>query len=132
MSGGLDRVSRMKAIAAALLRFCTSTLMPGYFFSNALANGTVRSLENEVTMTSLSPMPWAEAALGGERECGGERQAAGDRGHVSPPGELWPQLMTAVCRAQAGLASHKANGRAVGPAIAKSKWSWLTCLCGAA
>ena len=63
MSGGLDRVSRMKAIAAALLRFCTSTLVPGYFFSNAAANGTVRSLENEVTMTSLSPMPWAEAAL---------------------------------------------------------------------
>ena len=63
MSGGLDRVSRMKAIAAALLRFCTSTLVPGCFFSNALANGTVRSLENDVTMTSLSPMPCAEAAV---------------------------------------------------------------------
>ena len=45
MSGGLDRVSRMKATAAALLRFCISTLMPGYFFSKAWANGFVISLE---------------------------------------------------------------------------------------
>ncbi len=36
-SGGLDLVSRMKVTAAAVLRFCTSTLVPGYLFSNACA-----------------------------------------------------------------------------------------------
>ena len=80
MSGGLDRVSRMKAMAAALLRFCTSTLVPGYFFSKAWANGVVRSFENEVTMVSLSPMlacPWASAGGRGQRDGGGEQDSGG-------------------------------------------------------
>ena len=34
-SGGLDRVSRTKATAAVVLRFCTSTRVPVCFFSNA-------------------------------------------------------------------------------------------------
>ena len=36
MSGGFERVSRMKVTAALVLRFCTSTLVPGYFFWNAV------------------------------------------------------------------------------------------------
>src|SRR5882757_2895929 len=65
MSGGLDRVSRMKVTAALVLRFCISTLLPGYFFWNACAKGSVTSLENDVITTRRSSMAWAKA--GGAR-----------------------------------------------------------------
>src|SRR5215510_2108272 len=61
MSGGLDRVSRMKVTAALVLRFCTSTRVPGYFFWKACAKGSVTSLEKEVTITSRFSMACAKA-----------------------------------------------------------------------
>ena len=79
MSGGLERVSRMKAIAAALLRFCTSTLVPGYFFSNACANGIGEVLRERGDDDELVLEPLRERRMPAtQREGGGERSAAGD------------------------------------------------------
>src|ERR1700752_4151754 len=73
MSGGLDRVSRMKVTAALVLRFCISTLVPGYFFWNACAKGSVTSLENDVTMTSRFSIACANAEVAASESAAASR-----------------------------------------------------------
>ncbi len=82
-------------MAAALLRFCTSTLVPGYFFSKACANGVVRSFGNEVTMTTLSSGPAQRRRGHRKGKGGGERDLRDSRCMDDPPALRCTALLVA-------------------------------------
>jgi hypothetical protein len=58
----LALVSSTNFTPALVLRFCTSSVVPGTAFSKAFLNGSVTSFENEVTTVTL---PVGACALAG-------------------------------------------------------------------